>query len=415
MTALPRTVTRLVNASLSDGRVCDVELAGGLVASVNPAEGSAARVADTELDLEGFVLLPAPAEPHAHLDKALLTEYSQPPVGDLNAAIQWMVDNTVDLSEENVFDRARRSALTMLQHGTTAIRSHVDTPGGGDALRSIRAVSRVKRELADIMDMEIVVLATSETPVAIIEEALDISGGILGGVSHLMDDPSDDLEQLIAIAERLDVGVDMHTDESLDGPLTLGHLARRTRSWPANRRVAASHCVRLSTLSAEELDVVIDELIASRVSIVSLPITNLYLQGWGSPVSTPRGIAPLRTLIDRGVSVAAGADNVRDPFNPVGRSDALETASLLVSAGHLTIDEAYRLVSTDARRAMGLPVAGVSPGARADLLAVRAVNLADAVANASMNRFVLHGGRLVAQSVVTSRIAAPARVLADAS
>ena len=34
--------------------------------------------------------------------------------------------------------------------------------------------------------------------------------------------------------------------------------------------------------------------------------------------------------------VAAGADNIRDPFNPLGRTDPLETASLLAAAAHLT-------------------------------------------------------------------------------
>ncbi len=140
----------------------------------------------------------------------------------------------------------------------------------------------------------------------------------------------------------------------------------------------------------------------------SLPITNLYLQGWQHPVGTPRGLTALRALLDAGVRVAAGADNVRDPFNPVGRSDALETASLLVSAGHLTLDEAYAAVSSGARSVMSLPVAGVEVGAAAELLAVRGANLSDVIASASADRFVIHAGRLVAQSTVTYDMAAPA-------
>ena len=105
----------------------------------------------------------------------------------------------------------------------------------------------------------------------------------------------------------------------------------------------------------DELDEVIAEVLASDIGIVTLPITNLYLQGWEHPVSTPRGLTAVRALLDAGVRLGAGADNVRDPFNPVGRSDALETASLLVTAGHLTLDEAYAAVSDGARAVMGLP------------------------------------------------------------
>ncbi len=150
-------------------------------------------------------------------------------------------------------------------------------------------------------------------------------------------------------------------------------------------------------------------MLAADVGVISLPITNLYLQGWQHPVATPRGLTALRALLDAGVRVAAGADNVRDPFNPVGRSDALETASLLVTAGHLTPDEAYGLVSDGARSVMGLPGAGALPGARADFLAVDATSVTDAVANAPAERHVVAGGRLVAVTEVRRRVAAPDR------
>lgn len=115
----------------------------------------------------------------------------------------------------------------------------------------------------------------------------------------------------------------------------------------------------------------------------------------------------MRALLTAGVPLAAGADNVRDPFNPLGRSDALETAMLAVIAGHLTIDEAWACVSDGARRVMGLPAAGPTPGARADLLAVRAASLAEAVAVAPADRVVLHRGRVVAHTSSTRTICRP--------
>ena len=105
--------------------------------------------------------------------------------------------------------------------------------------------------------------------------------------------------------------------------------------------------------------------------------------------------------------VGAGADNVQDPFNPVGRGCAFETASLLVVAGHLTPQEAWNLVSDGARAVMGLPVAGPRVGARAELLAVRAQSLTDAIATAPADRIVIHEGRLVARSELRRDIATP--------
>src|SRR6201999_1818336 len=122
-------------------------------------------------------------------------------------------------------------------------------------------------------------------------------------------------------------------------------------------------------------------------------------------VSTPRGLTAVRPLLDRNVRLAAGADNVRDPFNPVGRSDPLETASLLVTAAHTTLDEAYFLVSDGARAVLRLPGAGAVVGAQAAFLAVRASGLADVIASASGDRYVVHAGRLVSVSQVTHHTA----------
>ena len=405
MSSLPRLLSQLTNATLADGSRVDVALDGPVVSGVLPAGSLGERSDGTSLDLTGFLLLTAPAEPHAHLDKALSWDLIDPPMGDLELAIESWQDYSTAMTIESITDRARQAALLLLRQGTTAVRTHVDLLAGDDPMRGVRALVRVRDDLSELMDIELVALAGPFVPSEQVVEALELGVDLVGGAPHLSEDPIADLRRLIGIAERCGVGADIHTDESLTGALTLGEYARLVRDWtlPAS----AGHCVRLGTLEPTELAAVISEVLASDIGIISLPITNLYLQGWQHPVGTPRGLTALRALLDAGVRVGAGADNVRDPFNPVGRSDALETASLLVSAGHLTLDEAYAAVSSGARSVMSLPVAGVQVGAVAELLAVRGTNLSDVIANASADRFVIHAGRLVAQSTVTYDVASP--------
>lgn len=403
MSALPRRIGLITNATLPNGSIVDVELADGRVTRVAPAEG---KLADGVLDLTGFLLLTAPAEPHAHLDKALSWDLIDPPMGDLGLAITSWREHSGTMTIESIADRARKAALLLLQNGTTAVRCHVDILSGDQPLRGVNALVQVREQLAGLMDVELVALAGPDALDADIEAALDLGVDLVGGAPHIAADPSADLNRLLTLAKRRGVGVDLHTDEGLTGEPTLLEFAKIVRGW--TQPVSAGHCVRLGTLDSAELDAVIAEVLASDIGIISLPITNLYLQGWAHPVSTPRGLTALRALLDAGVRVAAGADNVRDPFNPVGRSDALETASLLVTAGHLTLDEAYTAVSDGARSVMSLPRAGVEVGAVAELLAVRGTNLSDVVANAPADRFVIHAGNLVAQSTVTYDVATPA-------
>ncbi|RFA16026.1 cytosine deaminase [Subtercola boreus] len=413
MNTLPLRVTLLQNATLPDGSTCDVLLDGDTVAAVAPAHSfdvtsdAASPEPGATIDLTGFLLLTAPADPHAHLDKALSWDAINPPMGDLVSAILAWRAYAATMSTESIAERAKTAALLMLRQGTTAVRSHVDILLGDEPLRGVRALVQVRQELRGLMDIELVALAGSDVPDADIEAAIDLGVDLVGGSPHLALDPSADLQRLLRLAERKGVGVDIHTDENLEGALTLAEFAREVRDWPAERNRSAGHCVRLGTLAPDALADVLDEVEASNMGIISNPITNLYLQGWEHPVSTPRGLTAARAVLERGIRFAAGADNVRDPFNPVGRSDALETASLLVIAGHLTLDEAYTAVSDGARDVMALPVAGVAVGARAEFLAVRATNLSDAVANASADRYVIHAGMLVAQSTVSYNVAEP--------
>jgi len=404
---LPRTLTLLRNATLPEGGLADVRIHDGTVVSIEPAHPGAHPDdrSDTTLDLTGHLLLTAPAEPHAHLDKALSWDLIRPPMGDLRSAIDAWRAYSATMTAESIADRARTQALSMLANGITAIRCHVDVLLGPEPLRGAEALVRVRDELAGLIDIELVALAGHLSPDADLEAVLDLGIELVGGAPHLATDPTADLGRLLAIAERRGLGVDLHTDESLDGALTLAQYARSVRHRPAGTSLTAGHCVRLGTLTAAELDPIIEEVLASDIGIVTLPITNLYLQAWEHEHSAPRGLTALRALLDAGVRLGAGADNVRDPFNPVGRSDALETASLLVTAGHLTLDEAYSAVSDGARSVMRLPPAGARPGARAELLAVRAANLADAIANAPADRFVIHDGRLVAHSEVRRTVA----------
>ncbi|WP_285597427.1 amidohydrolase family protein [Kineosporia sp. NBRC 101731] len=396
---LPQSLRRLIGATLPDGRVVDVEMEDDVVTAVVPATPGAVA-ADGELDLTGYLLLTAPAEPHAHLDKALSWDEISPPMGDLGLAIDSWRAHSRGMTTEGIAARATAALRMMLQAGTTAVRTHVDLLSGPQPLRGVQALTGLREEVRHLIDLQIVALAAPDTPDATVHAALDLGVDLIGGAPHLAPDPVRDLDRLLTIAQERGVGADIHTDESLHGEPTLTHYAQTVRDWPADRVRSAGHCVRQGTQSAADLVPVIEAVLAAGIGVISLPITNLYLQGWEHPASTPRGLTALRAFLDAGVPVAGGADNLRDPFNPVGRGDALETASLLVTAGHLTLDEAYQAVCSSARSVLGLPPAGAEPGHIADFLAVQGASLGEVIAAAPAQRRVIHRGALVARSSV---------------
>jgi cytosine deaminase len=96
----------------------------------------------------------------------------------------------------------------------------------------------------------------------------------------------------------------------------------------------------------------------------------------------PRGVTAVRALRAAGVNIAAGADNLQDPFNPVGRGDPLETAGLMILTAHVLPADALHMVTDGARSAMGL-------GPTADQVAVRATTIREAIAFGPADRIVV--------------------------
>jgi cytosine deaminase len=397
----------LRQVSLADGRTTDVAVAAGVISAVEsglPTSGD-----DTVLDLEGYVLLPAPVEPHAHLDKAFLAERILNPQGHLLGAIEAMDANRESLTVEDIADRAERAVRLLVANGTTAIRSHADIVTG-HGLRSVEGLVEARRRVGHLVDLQIVALIS--WPVtgragadhrALVRDALAAGADVVGGCPYLDDDPVGAHEVLLELAAGGGHMVDLHTDETLDlAVLGLRDLARRVGTSGFPYRVTASHCVSLGMQPRETQLAVADEVAAAGVGVVTLPQTNLYLQGRDTACATPRGLTAIRPLMAAGVRVAGGADNLQDPFNLVGRGDPLETAALLVMAGHLLPDEAYDAVSTMARDVLGLPPVCIEPGCPAELLAVKASGVREAVAMAPADRVVIHQGRVVSRTRVVS-------------
>lgn len=417
-----RTITsaRLVDGNIVDllvddrGRVAEVRPSGVSSLGVSSlggssAGGSSSDVADldasTNFDAGGWLLLPAPGEPHAHLDKALTADKVPNPKGDLMGAIEaW-----IDAAERGVFgleemtERAVEAIAKLMVNGVGFVRTHVNVGDSDPDLVHLRAVNAATARFAGRVDIQTVALMHSPLAGtdgagnrAALRAALEAGAGLVGGCPHLETDGAGMIDVALAAAREFDVAVDLHVDETLDsGMLTLETLARKVIDTGFPNRVTASHCVSLSMQSVEVQRRVARVVAEAGISIVPLPQTNLFLQGWDHPTATPRGITPIPLLLDHGVTVAAGADNVQDPFNPMGRSDPLETAALLVMAAHVSADVAYDLVSNAVRRVAGRPEVDFSVGSPADFLAIDAPSLRAAVADAPPARASLVGGRPV--------------------
>jgi cytosine/creatinine deaminase len=400
---------------LLDGTVADLQVVDGRI-SPDPGQVSDSGV---DLDATGWRVLPSAVEPHAHLDKALTASRVDPDAGnDLVAAIgQWRaLLPAIDAAD--IAERALHAVHRYVARGITAIRTHVDVPPAGDPMRGVDALVTLREQLRGRVTLQICVLAGSDVPDAVVADAVARGVDVIGGCPHLAPDPHREAARMLDLAERLGLPVDLHADEQTavpesDAGLDIVDLAEQVLARGLQQRVTASHCVRLGMLPPERLARVLELAARAGLGIVTLPITNLYLQGRDATHAAPRGIAAVRQILDAGIPLGAGADNLRDPFNPAGRADPFETTSLLMTAAHLRPLEALAAVTTGARTVLGLPEAGTAPGAAADLVLVPDTDLGDVLAGAVDARVVVSGGRVVADTRVARALDLPTRAVPD--
>lgn len=401
----------LRGGTLADGSRRDVRVRGERIEAVADAGALAALEGEQVLDLGGHVLLPAPAEPHAHLDKAFTGERFGQAAPDLVTAIELWHAYRANLSVEDVAERARAAALETLARGATAIRSHVDV-GVGIGLRAAEALVAVRDELRGLVELQVVALAYPLAGEAAADNrrllcaAAELGVDLVGGAPHVTPDPSGDLDVALDVASRYGIGVDLHTDERLEVSHGLEELAGRCADGFA-QPATASHCVSVG-MRPPEAQASVAALVASAgVGVVTCPLTNLLLQGRGMAAATPRGLTAVGALLAAGATLAAGGDNVQDVFNPIGCGDPLQTAQLVVAAGQQDVETAYGMVSAGARAVMGLERIRIEPGAPAELLAVRARSLREAIATVTEERIVLRAERVVARTRVQRELPGP--------
>jgi cytosine deaminase len=398
----------------ADGLVAvRLTLQDGRLAGVRPCDAVEAA-APLPLALTPLV------EPHAHLDKAYSGQEHPNREGTLAGALRANLQEAAERDREAVLARAERALERAWRQGLRAIRSHIDSHGaageaGWEALRDLR------RRWAGRVELELVALvpvATWRTPEgrALAERAVaagGLLGGVLGGPFPLARADGEDLEALLALAERLGCGVDLHIDESdVQHGEGVRLLVRRLRRRGGGPPVTCSHAASLGLLPQRDCLRLAEAMAELELSVVALPTTNLWLLG-RQRGATPRlrAQAPIRQLQAAGVSVALGGDNVQDPWFPGGDFDPLSLLRFAAIASHVVPWQRQGLApfGRAGARLLGLEWDGVLRiGGPADLVVLAASSWQELLARDPQRR-VLRDGRWLPPP----EWEAPSRLLVD--
>lgn len=374
----------------------DLTLENGTITSTD-----AGQPAETVIDMKGAMALPCFVDMHTHLDKGHIWPRAANPDGSFMGALTTVRDDHPNWSASDVEARMDFALRCAYAHGTKAIRTHIDS-ADDLAVSSFGVVAKLQEKWAGKIALQASCLVAIDRVFRdkeIFPEIAKIvaeTGGILGAVTYPVPDLQDRLHDFFYFAQKYDLDVDFHVDETNDATSdTLRTIAQTVLALGFKNKVTVGHCCSISVMPDEVASEIIDLVAKAGLNVVSLPMCNMYLQDRQAG-RTPRwrGVTMAHELKAAGVSVSFASDNTRDPFYAYGDLDMIEVmreATRICHLDHGLTDWASSFVTNPAR-ACGFDVPDLNVGAPADLILCNARSWTEFFARPQSDRIVLRGG-----------------------
>lgn len=362
------------------------------------------------LDAEGGLALPAFVEPHIHLDT---TQTAGQPAwnqsGTLFEGIERWAERKALLTHEDVKQRAWQTLKWQIANGVQYVRTHVDV--SDPTLTALRAMLEVKQEVAPWVTLQIVAfpqegILSYPNGEALLEEALRLGADVVGAIPHFeftREYGVESLHKAFALAQKYDRLVDVHCDEIDDEQSrfveTVAALALKLEM---GSKVTASHTTAMHSYNGAYTSRLFRLLKMSGINFVANPLVNIHLQGRFDTYPKRRGITRVKEMLEAGINVCFGHDDVFDPWYPLGTANMLQVLHMGLHVcqlmGYGQINDGLNLITTHSARTIHLQDYGLKVGNSANLVILPAENGFDAVRRQTPVRYSIRQGALIAET-----------------
>jgi cytosine deaminase len=395
---------RLFEIGISDGRIAAIG---------ERLEGAAA----TEIDARGNLVTESFVNSHLHLckvwtlpmmEEAALADYHAAGMGKAMTAIELASAVKDNYDASWITDNARRAVALAAVHGNLHIRAFADVDGKA-RLEGVKALIAVRDEFEGIVDIQVAAFAQDgivREPGAaeLMHEAMELGADVVAGIPWIEYTDADAALHIgicFDLAREFDKDVSMLLDDAGDAGLrTLEAMALEAirRGWQG--RALAHHCRAMCLYPLPYFHRLVGTLKRARVAVVSDPHTG--------PLH-----ARVKELLDEGVLVCLGQDDISDAYYPFGRNNMLEVAflasHLLWMTSRAEIGRLYDMVTVDAARAINIADFRLEVGAPAHMVVLDEPDEVEALRNHAAPAHVISHGTLVDQARMKELARQPAR------
>ncbi|MCM3585872.1 cytosine deaminase [Mesobacillus maritimus] len=363
------------------------------------------------LDTGGSLVTAPFIEPHIHLDTTLTAgepEWNQS--GTLFEGIQRWAQRKESLTIEDVKTRAKTALKWQIAQGIQHVRTHVDVTDPD--LTALKAMLEVKEELSSYVDLQLVAfpqegILSYPNGEELLEEALKMGADVVGGIPHYeftREYGVTSMKKAFDLAEKYDRLVDIHCDEIDDEQSRFVEVvAAEAYERGLGSRVTASHTTAMGSYNDAYASKLFRLLKLSEINFVANPLVNIHLQGRFDTYPKRRGMTRVKELVEAGLNVSFGHDDIFDPWYPLGTGNMLQVVHMGIHVaqlmGYEQIVRSFDLITDNSAKTLHIEDRyGIEVGKTANLIVLDAENEYEAIRKQAAVRYSIRNGQIIAET-----------------
>ena len=344
----------------------DILIVDGLITKIEDHINETEADGHEVLELKGKLVSAPFVEPHIHLDSVLTAgEPKWNESGTLFEGISTWSERKKSLTIEDVKTRARKALKMQIANGIQFVLTHVDITD--PTMTALKALIELREELKDFVTIQLVAfpqegILSYPNGLRLLEEALKLGADVVGAIPHFeftREYGVESINQIFELAKKYDVLIDVHCDEIDDEQSRfLEVVATRAFEYGIGDKVTASHTTAMGSYNDAYTSKLFRILKLSGIHFVSNPLVNIHLQGRFDRYPKRRGLTRVKELLEAGMNVAFGHDDIFDPWYPLGTGNMLQVLHMGLHVGQMMgykeIDDSLALISTNSAAVMHL-------------------------------------------------------------
>jgi cytosine/adenosine deaminase-related metal-dependent hydrolase len=157
---------------------------------------------------------------------------------------------------------------------------------------------------------------------------------IIGGLPDRDSDPLEHIEKLFKLSKDLDKKVDIHVGQNnIPTEIEEEMVVNCVEKWGMHNKVNLIHAISLSCQSSEYISNLSKRMKKYGISVIVCPSAAISMKqnrDYNAPIHN--SIAPVNILVENGVKVGIGIDNISDLFMPLVDGDLWFESRLLMES-----------------------------------------------------------------------------------